>query len=195
MLQKISFRISCNIIQTYRWVGDVVRSQSSTGQHSGQESQEEGQRKTTWRSQVRNKNTDAFQWSECCLYLSLKRTNDWASCASVSQAVGRSAEAQRAESSGNRRSEEEKEEERRRLQCWNPLWKEACIGNCRRTINSTAFSSHHSTKEDSIHLLMCNPQGFYDTSMEQYVPLEPNFKRLRQQHLDGELRRSVSRSN
>ncbi|CAJ1066765.1 cell division cycle 5-like protein [Xyrichtys novacula] len=33
-------------------------------------------------------------------------------------------------------------------------------------------------------------QGFYDTSMEQYVPLEPNFKRLRQQHLDGELRKS-----
>lgn len=31
-------------------------------------------------------------------------------------------------------------------------------------------------------------QGFYDTSMEQYDPLEPNFKRLRQQHLDGELR-------
>uniref|UniRef100_A0A3Q3WJ40 Uncharacterized protein n=1 Tax=Mola mola TaxID=94237 RepID=A0A3Q3WJ40_MOLML len=31
-------------------------------------------------------------------------------------------------------------------------------------------------------------RGFYDTSMEQYVPLEPNFKRLRQQHLDGELR-------
>uniref|UniRef100_A0A8C4HEV6 Cell division cycle 5-like protein n=1 Tax=Dicentrarchus labrax TaxID=13489 RepID=A0A8C4HEV6_DICLA len=30
--------------------------------------------------------------------------------------------------------------------------------------------------------------GFYDTSMEQYVALEPNFKRLRQQHLDGELR-------
>ncbi|KAI5102492.1 cell division cycle 5-like protein [Silurus meridionalis] len=30
--------------------------------------------------------------------------------------------------------------------------------------------------------------GFYDTSMEQYDPLEPNFKRLRQQHLDGELR-------
>lgn len=28
--------------------------------------------------------------------------------------------------------------------------------------------------------------------MEQYVPLEPNFKRLRQQHLDGELRRSVT---
>ncbi|XP_056147802.1 cell division cycle 5-like protein [Lampris incognitus] len=31
-------------------------------------------------------------------------------------------------------------------------------------------------------------QGFYDTSMEQYNPLDPNFKRLRQQHLDGELR-------
>ncbi|XP_076014876.1 cell division cycle 5-like protein [Genypterus blacodes] len=31
-------------------------------------------------------------------------------------------------------------------------------------------------------------QGFYDTSMEQYNALEPNFKRLRQQHLDGELR-------
>lgn len=31
-------------------------------------------------------------------------------------------------------------------------------------------------------------QGFYDTSMEQYNPLEPDFKRLRQQHLDGELR-------
>uniref|UniRef100_A0A3Q2PH78 Cell division cycle 5-like protein n=1 Tax=Fundulus heteroclitus TaxID=8078 RepID=A0A3Q2PH78_FUNHE len=30
--------------------------------------------------------------------------------------------------------------------------------------------------------------GFYDTSMEQYDALEPNFKRLRQQHLDGELR-------
>ncbi|XP_036397968.1 cell division cycle 5-like protein [Megalops cyprinoides] len=30
--------------------------------------------------------------------------------------------------------------------------------------------------------------GFYDTSMENYEPLEPNFKRLRQQHLDGELR-------
>lgn len=32
-------------------------------------------------------------------------------------------------------------------------------------------------------------KGFYDTSMEQYVALEPNFKRLRQQHLDGELRK------
>uniref|UniRef100_A0A4W6C2V9 Cell division cycle 5-like protein n=1 Tax=Lates calcarifer TaxID=8187 RepID=A0A4W6C2V9_LATCA len=32
--------------------------------------------------------------------------------------------------------------------------------------------------------------GFYDTSMEQYDALEPNFKRLRQQHLDGELRKS-----
>lgn len=31
-------------------------------------------------------------------------------------------------------------------------------------------------------------QGFYDTSMEQYDPLQPDFKRLRQQHLDGELR-------
>ncbi|XP_008320731.1 cell division cycle 5-like protein [Cynoglossus semilaevis] len=31
-------------------------------------------------------------------------------------------------------------------------------------------------------------QGFYDTSMEQYDALEPNFKRLRQQRLDGELR-------
>ncbi|KAJ8341748.1 hypothetical protein SKAU_G00340390 [Synaphobranchus kaupii] len=30
--------------------------------------------------------------------------------------------------------------------------------------------------------------GFYDTSMENYQSLEPNFKRLRQQHLDGELR-------
>ncbi|KAF6737409.1 Cell division cycle 5-like protein [Oryzias melastigma] len=30
--------------------------------------------------------------------------------------------------------------------------------------------------------------GFYDTSMENYEALEPNFKRLRQQHLDGELR-------
>lgn len=32
-------------------------------------------------------------------------------------------------------------------------------------------------------------QGFYDTSMELYNPLEPDFKRLRQQHLDGELRK------
>lgn len=31
--------------------------------------------------------------------------------------------------------------------------------------------------------------GFYDTSMENYNNLEPDFKRLRQQHLDGELRR------
>uniref|UniRef100_A0A8C4YVY9 CDC5 cell division cycle 5-like (S. pombe) n=1 Tax=Gadus morhua TaxID=8049 RepID=A0A8C4YVY9_GADMO len=31
-------------------------------------------------------------------------------------------------------------------------------------------------------------QGFYDTSMEEYNALEPNFKRLRQQHLEGELR-------
>ncbi|XP_056291751.1 cell division cycle 5-like protein [Pseudoliparis swirei] len=30
--------------------------------------------------------------------------------------------------------------------------------------------------------------GFYDTSMEEYNNLEPNFKRLRQQHLEGELR-------
>ncbi|MBN3309106.1 CDC5L protein, partial [Amia calva] len=30
--------------------------------------------------------------------------------------------------------------------------------------------------------------GFYDTSMENYEALEPDFKRLRQQHLDGELR-------
>lgn len=35
-------------------------------------------------------------------------------------------------------------------------------------------------------------KGFYDTSMEQFEHLEPNFKRLRQQHLDGELRRSVN---
>lgn len=34
-------------------------------------------------------------------------------------------------------------------------------------------------------------KGFYDTSMENYEALEPNFKRLRQQHLDGELRKSV----
>ncbi|XP_071545463.1 cell division cycle 5-like protein [Panulirus ornatus] len=30
--------------------------------------------------------------------------------------------------------------------------------------------------------------GFYDTSQETYDPMQPNFKRLRQQHLDGELR-------
>ncbi|KAL3050747.1 hypothetical protein OYC64_012716 [Pagothenia borchgrevinki] len=30
--------------------------------------------------------------------------------------------------------------------------------------------------------------GFYDTSMEEYNAQEPNFKRLRQQHLDGDLR-------
>ncbi|KAK7078702.1 CDC5 cell division cycle 5-like protein [Halocaridina rubra] len=30
--------------------------------------------------------------------------------------------------------------------------------------------------------------GFYDTSQEAYDPMQPNFKRLRQQHLDGELR-------
>lgn len=28
--------------------------------------------------------------------------------------------------------------------------------------------------------------------MEQFEHLEPNFKRLRQQHLDGELRKSVN---
>lgn len=31
--------------------------------------------------------------------------------------------------------------------------------------------------------------GFYDTSNEAFDPLDPNFKRLRQQQLDGELRR------
>ena len=30
--------------------------------------------------------------------------------------------------------------------------------------------------------------GFYDTSQEVYDPLNPNYKRLRQQNLDGELR-------
>lgn len=30
--------------------------------------------------------------------------------------------------------------------------------------------------------------GFYDTSEENYVAEEPNFKRLRQQNLDGERR-------
>ncbi|KAK6178685.1 hypothetical protein SNE40_011211 [Patella caerulea] len=30
--------------------------------------------------------------------------------------------------------------------------------------------------------------GFYDTSNEKYDPLDPNYKRLRQQNLDGELR-------
>ncbi|XP_006625730.1 cell division cycle 5-like protein [Lepisosteus oculatus] len=30
--------------------------------------------------------------------------------------------------------------------------------------------------------------GFFDTSMENYEALEPDFKRLRQQHLDGDLR-------
>lgn len=37
-----------------RWVGDAVRGQSSTGQHPGQESQEEGQRETAGGSQVRS---------------------------------------------------------------------------------------------------------------------------------------------
>jgi len=31
--------------------------------------------------------------------------------------------------------------------------------------------------------------GFYDTANEAFDPLDPNFKRLRQQQLDGELRR------
>lgn len=31
--------------------------------------------------------------------------------------------------------------------------------------------------------------GFYDTSNETFEPNQPNFKRLRQQELDGELRR------
>ncbi|KAK8379302.1 hypothetical protein O3P69_019288 [Scylla paramamosain] len=31
-------------------------------------------------------------------------------------------------------------------------------------------------------------QGFYNTSLETYEPMQPNFKRLRQQHLDGEMR-------
>ena len=31
--------------------------------------------------------------------------------------------------------------------------------------------------------------GFYDTVNETFDPLNPNFKRLRQQQLDGELRR------
>ena len=30
--------------------------------------------------------------------------------------------------------------------------------------------------------------GFYDTSNEEYNALQPDFKRLRQQHLDGDLR-------
>lgn len=30
--------------------------------------------------------------------------------------------------------------------------------------------------------------GFYDTSQETYNPLDPNYKRLRQQNLDGERR-------
>lgn len=30
--------------------------------------------------------------------------------------------------------------------------------------------------------------GFYDTSRETFDPMEPDFKKLRQQHLDGELR-------
>ena len=32
-------------------------------------------------------------------------------------------------------------------------------------------------------------EGFHDTSNEVYDPLNPDFKRLRQQNLDGELRR------
>lgn len=31
--------------------------------------------------------------------------------------------------------------------------------------------------------------GFYDTSEENFEAQEPNFKRLRQQNLDGEMRR------
>lgn len=31
--------------------------------------------------------------------------------------------------------------------------------------------------------------GFYDTSQEVFDPLNPNYKRLRQQNLDGDLRR------
>ena len=31
--------------------------------------------------------------------------------------------------------------------------------------------------------------GFYDTSNEVYDPTGPNFKRLRQQDMDGEMRR------
>ena len=31
--------------------------------------------------------------------------------------------------------------------------------------------------------------GFYSTSEETYNPLDPDYKRLRQQNMDGELRR------
>ena len=31
--------------------------------------------------------------------------------------------------------------------------------------------------------------GFYDTANEAYEAMDPNYKRLRQQNLDGELRR------
>ena len=31
--------------------------------------------------------------------------------------------------------------------------------------------------------------GFHDTASEEFNPVDPNFKRLRQQQLDGELRR------
>jgi pre-mRNA-splicing factor CDC5/CEF1 len=34
----------------------------------------------------------------------------------------------------------------------------------------------------------CSILGFHDTSEENYDPLDPNFKRLRQQDLDGERR-------
>lgn len=47
---KLSLSVCLTIC---RWVGDAVRGQSSTGQHPGQESQEEGQRETAGGSQVR----------------------------------------------------------------------------------------------------------------------------------------------
>ncbi len=37
---------------------------------------------------------------------------------------------------------------------------------------------------NSVHIV-----GLHDTLTEAYNPMDPNFKRLRQQNLDGELRR------
>ncbi|KAG7273014.1 hypothetical protein CRUP_011898 [Coryphaenoides rupestris] len=54
--------------------------------------------------------------------------------------------------------------------------------------NSEAFTEAVKDFDSVSRLDQWLTTGFYDTSMEEYNALEPNFKRLRQQHLEGELR-------
>ena len=67
---------------------------------------------------------------------------------------------------------------------------DCCYSSCHTTISSlyTLCLCGVQKNYTCIHRCLNTVSGFYDTANETFDPMNPNFKRLRQQQLEGERR-------